>query len=239
MVFWPHLDHVELGNAVFLHTHGHGDAVFLDQHGESRWWEKGESGRRLTRERGREGADGKEGEKGQGRLEAYYMWLVKSPAEVHIDDFCWGKDKIKALRMHVVNKFENKYLQLVVSSHSRHAVQPDDGCEKMFQTTPTSLERPSKAETSLNQQHKHSSQAKYNSMHTNIRSCKIPLHMTEDNESSSWLTHSWRGWESRSHLRHMRSILLTYVPSKSCLYGQASALFLHPALQIQVKHFLG
>lgn len=67
-VFWPHLDHVELGNAVFLHTHGHGDAIFLDQHGESRWWGKGGSGRRLTRERGREGADGQEGERGQERL---------------------------------------------------------------------------------------------------------------------------------------------------------------------------
>lgn len=67
MVFRPHLDHVELGDAVLLHTHGHGDAVFLDKHGESWWWGKGGSGRRLTRERGR-GADGKEGERGQERL---------------------------------------------------------------------------------------------------------------------------------------------------------------------------
>lgn len=26
------LDHVELGNAVLLHAHGHGDAVLFDQH---------------------------------------------------------------------------------------------------------------------------------------------------------------------------------------------------------------
>lgn len=51
----------------------------------------------------------------------------------------------------------------------------------MFQTTQTSLEHPSKAETSFNQQHKHSSQAKHNSMQTNIRTCKIPLH-------------DWRQW---------------------------------------------
>ena len=31
----PHLDHVELGDTVLLHTHGHGDAVLLDEHGES------------------------------------------------------------------------------------------------------------------------------------------------------------------------------------------------------------
>lgn len=28
----PHLDHVELGDAVLLHTHGHGDAVLFDEH---------------------------------------------------------------------------------------------------------------------------------------------------------------------------------------------------------------
>ncbi len=55
MALWPHLNHIELGDAVLLHTHGHGDAVLLDKHGES--WRRGTwgLGRRLTREGGREG----------------------------------------------------------------------------------------------------------------------------------------------------------------------------------------
>lgn len=31
----PYLDHVELGDAILLHTHRHGDAVLLNKHGES------------------------------------------------------------------------------------------------------------------------------------------------------------------------------------------------------------
>ena len=38
----PHLDHIELGNAILVHTHGHGDPVLLDQHGQSlRKWRRG------------------------------------------------------------------------------------------------------------------------------------------------------------------------------------------------------
>lgn len=55
MVVLPHLYHIKLGDAVLLHTHGHGDAVLLDEHGEAWRRGKGGSGRRLTRERGREG----------------------------------------------------------------------------------------------------------------------------------------------------------------------------------------
>lgn len=90
--------------------------------------------------------------------------------------------------MQVVNIFENKYLQLVVYT------------QKMLVTLMVDLKKPTsnnsnrsstslKAETSFNQQQKkHSSQAKYNTTQTNIRSCKIPLRITE--ESFSWLTRS-------------------------------------------------
>lgn len=47
-MIWPHLDHVELGNAVLLHTHGHGDAVLFDEHCE----ERGSSGSGRRRIRG-------------------------------------------------------------------------------------------------------------------------------------------------------------------------------------------
>lgn len=39
MVVLPHLYHIKLGDAVLLHTHGHGDAVLLDEHGEA--WRRG------------------------------------------------------------------------------------------------------------------------------------------------------------------------------------------------------
>lgn len=55
IVVLPHLYHIKLGDAVLLHTHGHGDAVLLDEHGEAWRRGKGGSGRRLTREQGREG----------------------------------------------------------------------------------------------------------------------------------------------------------------------------------------
>lgn len=65
----PHLDHIELGDAILLHTHGHGDAVLLNEHDESwRRGEKGELGRRLTREWGREGQKGRDGDRGEERL---------------------------------------------------------------------------------------------------------------------------------------------------------------------------
>lgn len=70
-VVLPHLDHIELGDAILLHTHGHGDAVLFNEHGES--WRSvrgggGKLGRRLSRKWGREGQRGRDGESG-GRRE--------------------------------------------------------------------------------------------------------------------------------------------------------------------------
>lgn len=62
MALLPHLDHIELGDAVLLHTHGHGDAVLLYKHGERGVREKIDKGK----EEG--GTEGREGERGQERL---------------------------------------------------------------------------------------------------------------------------------------------------------------------------
>lgn len=88
----PHLDHIELGDAILLHTHGHGDAVLLNEHDES-WLREGkeELGRRLTSKWGSEGQKGEGWGEGRGeRKESWcsYVHLVKSPAEIRIDRSC-------------------------------------------------------------------------------------------------------------------------------------------------------
>lgn len=51
----PHLDHIELGNAVLLHTHGHGDAILLNEHDDS-WRERDEGGiGKIDKDKGRKG----------------------------------------------------------------------------------------------------------------------------------------------------------------------------------------
>lgn len=90
--FLPHLDHVELGDAVLLHTHGHGDAVLFDEHCDTLVVRI----KQIREKTGKGNGDRKDGERWQ-EWRGSYWWLVKLLAEAHIDGSC-RENKTKAYK---------------------------------------------------------------------------------------------------------------------------------------------